>query len=126
MESFLRKSFLEYYESHKDEFQVCVYINSMFKKPRYYYTVYYNLLSKHLIFEGYSKMPGEDARESFLMMDDSECTIGEFVMERMKFAYESSDVRMLSFQGIDIPTSDESFLSKQLVECKDETVWINN
>ncbi len=95
-------------------------INSMYKKPRYYYNVYYDVAEDRLIVEGFSVMPDEPISETFLLLNNaSEITVSELLLRHFPLVTDPTDIVITGRE-------DMEFVLSQKVISVNETVWICN
>ena len=118
---FLRTQFLEFAHAHKEEVKLCLNVNSMYNKPRYYYSVYYNPESDQLLLEGYSKQSKTPVQEVFqIFQDGKNIRLGELLMNLFPLTNDPTDI---CIQGQEAHR--DTYL-QQPVHTMEITVWICN
>lgn len=95
-------------------------INSMYKKPRYYYNVYHDVAEDRLIVEGFSAMSDQPISETFLLLNNaSTITVSELLLHQFPLAADSTDIVLIGCEDMD------SVLNQKVISV-DETIWICN
>lgn len=122
LSAFLRNQFLEYIQTHPEDICLCFNINSMYKHPYYYYSVYHDKETNQLIVEGYSKPKNQPIRECLLIYEYATAfSMGEFLMDKFHLTDDPTDIYI---QGQDEHMSE--ILEEKVVDCKHKTIWICN
>ena len=120
--AFLRAQFLEYAQTHSEDVRLCFNINSMYKHPTYYYSVYHDKESNQLIVEGYCKPKDRPVKECLLIYENAAAiSLEEFLMDKF---YLTSDPTDIHIQGQEAHMSE--ILNEKVVHCEHKTIWICN
>ncbi len=120
LSSVLRQTFLTF--AKDNNLEKCLSINSIYKKPsRFYYDVYYVMLTNQLVVEGMVYPYGKDEVpfEVFQLIDHAPLlTLKQLIMDVLELVEDETDINL---QG------EENRLLEQIVcSMKSQNVWIIN